>query len=237
MSSGWGIFGQVAADLAGQAFSAHQAHNANRAMINFQREMMSTKYQRQVEDMKKAGLNPMLSVMNPASTPGSPHLMNPGAGAEGFGSRTGVAAANTALMLAMVDKTKAEAEKTRAEIPNVGILGQNLQLEGSRIASDIGRIDSDASLNAVKERLMSLEADKLKQLIPWLVRFEKANTLRKEVGMDSVERMNKSEVEFWDWLHSVGEKLGEGVDFSHGPARAVGAKVKELGGKIKEKFK
>lgn len=47
-----------------EMFERQMAYNSEQAQINrdFQREMDSTKYQRAIKDMKKAGLNPILAV-------------------------------------------------------------------------------------------------------------------------------------------------------------------------------
>lgn len=63
----------LAGGLLQQGFSARQAQR----QMDFQREMSSTVYQRGVEDMRKAGINPILAAGN-VSTPGASGAMAEG---------------------------------------------------------------------------------------------------------------------------------------------------------------
>lgn len=58
----------------------------NQQNMDFQREMSNTAYQRSVEDMRKAGLNPALSASSPDSTPSGSHSSySAGSGQAGIG--------------------------------------------------------------------------------------------------------------------------------------------------------
>lgn len=109
-----GILGSIAGPIIGGLFGMKGQEETNAAQMmlaqnqmDFQREMSSTAYQRAVEDMKKAGLNPMLAYsQGGASTPGGAMatLGNPNA-----------AAVNSAAAAAQVDATRSSAEKNRAD--------------------------------------------------------------------------------------------------------------------------
>jgi hypothetical protein len=92
------------ASLAGTAMTNSAASAASKKQMNFQRWMSNTAYRRAARDMEKAGLNRILALGSPASTPG---------GAQPTLHDMGSSAVAGAGMGASVAKTKAETSQTR----------------------------------------------------------------------------------------------------------------------------
>lgn len=99
----------------GQAYTNNSNQKMAREQMDFQRDMSNTSYQRGMEDMRLAGMNPFLaSRVGGASTPqGSTSMMqNDIGGALSNASEIMTAKAN-------IDLTKANAETVKARLPAV----------------------------------------------------------------------------------------------------------------------
>jgi len=129
----WEALGSIGGALVGGLFGSSGQRAANQAnlriareQMKFQKEMSDTSYTRAVADLKNAGLNPMLSLMQGgASTPaGASAVMQNEAGA---GISSAVQAASLALIKEQVRKTKYEADEIRPEAEVKGKVGEIIE--------------------------------------------------------------------------------------------------------------
>lgn len=177
------------------AYSAHQynksqeqiAAEANAAsaasvakQMEFQREMSNTSYQRAVDDMRSAGINPMLAAMRGgASTPSGgayqaqmPNLKDVGASA--IQAFQGGSSARESL--ARIEQVDATVDKIREEI-------KNLPFEGDRIQKAAYMLYQQAELMIAQKFNQSVITDQLRATIKKL--NEETTLLKNQVAADA----------------------------------------------------
>lgn len=168
----WGQIAAGAMSLAGGLMGNSSSAKESKRNRDWQEYMSNTAHQRQVADLKAAGLNPMLSVMggSGAATPsgGIAAQANP---AEGAAQKIQQADINTATadnINASTDKLEADTintqvntAKTLEETKNVPLQGKLLESQAFKISHEIPQILRQGNLTDAQTRQANQITDNL----------------------------------------------------------------------------
>lgn len=182
--------GMIAAGVGGSIYSAHSAKKEAEKNRAFQERMSSTARQREVDDLKKAGLHPMLAASGGSSTPGGsvPNLPDMG---EAVGRAAGSAMAMK-QMRANIDLTKAQTAKTVQE----GLFLESTSMSRARQISadaDIAQLDV-RQRNALFDTVIEQARAQLDATTS-SAREAKSRAVLNE--LDKARAMNAKELEEW----------------------------------------
>lgn len=131
--------------LAGSIHQAETGRKIAREQMRFQERMANTAYQRAVEDMKKAGLNPMLAYMKGgADTPSGASWNPPNHGEALVSSAVQSAQAKEAIknMRAQNENLQAQNDKIRSEIEVNKANELLIQNTAKKVAADTARSET-----------------------------------------------------------------------------------------------
>ena len=181
-----------AISLLGGRSRNREARSASARQMAFQKEMSNTSYQRGMEDMRKAGLNPILAgKLGGASTPtGSTY--NP----ENITQNATNAFLQTMQTQANVEQTEAQTAKIMAEtdvIKNTSgsFIGRNVDFAKKEVQKTVSSAKESNLLNNVIDKIKeSLRTAKSKQINKQLKRSgSKTLYKNKKVYPDRIMRM------------------------------------------------
>jgi len=196
-----------AGDLIGGALGSSAQKKANKANIALPREqqsweerMSNTSWQRGMEDMKAAGMNPMLAFsQGGASTPNvSAASVEPvDAMARGVSS-----AATKAMQVAQIQLTQQQARKASAEadytaahsaanIPELGFRStqesNRMSAEVDKIVAEINQLEKAGKVSDAQAAQLREQATQLREMLPYQKAASGIETLLKELQTPSAK--------------------------------------------------
>lgn len=221
-----GLF-SLGSSLLGGLFGHSAQSSANKANLQLNREnrdwmerMSNTEWQRGVQDMKAAGMNPMLAFSQGGAS--SPSNSAPTVIPEDAMARSVNSAGSNAIQamqgLANVELTQAQADKVRQEADTARTFSASAF---SRYNSEITEINERVANLVEQRKLTEAQATQVRQMLPGLLQLQAAQTqatsaqAAQSTAQGELLRLQKPEMqataELWKRLNEQGKAAGWGM--------------------------
>lgn len=220
----WPAIGAIGGALVGGLFGKSAQSSANKVNIQLNREnrdwmekMSNTEWQRGVQDMKAAGLNPMLAYSQGGAN--SPQNSAATVQPEDALAKSVTSAAANALqaqqMQANIDLTKANTVKTLEEAKTAGVTSGNAE---DRQQAEIAEIRNRTLNIMAQQDLTDTERQRLEDTMPSIIKMERerarltemqANTAGSESRLKAAQIPSaEAEAKLWNEMSGTNADLG-----------------------------